>query len=166
MSLGTEDGQFMPYGEQLSRVAAAYAASADLRDLWSNPAYGREQRMAGCEALVRHLQLWPAVANVLRLLVERGRGEQLAEIDRAYGELLDERLGRVRATVTSARPLSDEQAAALQQTLAERTGRQVSIERHVDPALIAGVVAQVGSTVYDASVRTQLERMREELRTH
>ena len=166
MSLGTEDGQFAAYGEQLGRAAEAYAVSEDLRDLWSNPAHDRAQRMAGVEALVKHLDLWPAVANVMRLLIERGRGNQIGDISRAYAELLDEKLGRVRATVTSARPLTEEQQARLQQVLGARTGRQVTIETRIEPAIIGGVVAQVGSIVYDDSVRTRLERMREELRSH
>jgi F-type H+-transporting ATPase subunit delta len=75
-----------------------------------------------------------------------------------------EKLGRVRAKVTSAVPLDEAAARLLAEKIAGATKAQVVVERAVDPALIGGVVAQVGSLVYDGSVRTQLEQLRRTLK--
>ena len=166
MSIGEADGQFENYAAELNNLAGAYAVSPELQDLWSNPAYSREQRLAGARRIAEHFRVHNATGNLMMLLVERSRGGQIAEIARAFGELVDEKLGRVRATVTSAHPLSDDQIVRLQQALGGKTGGHVTIATRVDPSIIGGVVAQVGSIVHDASVRTQLERLRAELRSH
>ena len=79
-------------------------------------------------------------------------------------ELADVELGRVRARVTSAVPLDDASVAAIAEKLAASTQKKVLVERVVDPAILGGVVAQVGSLVYDGSVRTQLEDLRKTLK--
>lgn len=162
-SIGLEDGRIEAYGEELQRVVQANAASDDLRDLWSNPAYSREDRLAGVDAVATQLELSPTVGNVLRLLVERGRMSDLEVIARAYGEIVDEHVGRVRAVITSASELPESITKDLGDALRNATGRQIVLESRVDPSLLGGVVAQVGSTVLDGSVRAQLLRLREEL---
>ena len=87
----------------------------------------------------------------------------LPDLLQVYDERLEALRGVVRAEVTSATDLTPEQAAQLQQRLAAATGRTVTLSTKVDPSLIAGVVARIGSTVYDDSVATQLEKMREKL---
>jgi F-type H+-transporting ATPase subunit delta len=163
LSIGDEDGRFEQYGAEVDRVDAAYAASAELRDVWTNPAYPREERLATLERLVGVLTLSPAVANLMRLFVERRRVAELPMLARTYRSMVDEKAGRVRAVVTSARPLAPAQTAAVQASLAAATGKQVLVESRVDASLIGGVTARVGSTVYDGSVKTQLERLRESL---
>ena len=81
----------------------------------------------------------------------------------AYEALLDERLGYVRADVSSAHPLSNLQRANLEVELSRLAGKKAKLKFSTDPALLAGVVARVGSTVYDGSVRGQLERLRAKL---
>lgn len=163
LSIGDEDGRFEQYGAEVDRVDGAYAASAELRDLWTNPAYPREERLSALEKLIGALSLSPAVANLMRLFVERQRVAELPTLARTYRSMVDEKAGRVRAVVTSARPLEAAQTAAIQASLVAVTGKQVLVESRVDASLIGGVTARVGSTVYDGSVRTQLERLRETL---
>ena len=88
----------------------------------------------------------------------------LPAIARAYGELLDQRLERVRATVTSAQPLGEGELSSVRDALAKAVQRTILLEAKTDPALVGGVVAQVGGTVFDGSVRTQLNRLRDELK--
>ncbi len=92
------------------------------------------------------------------------RTGKIAEVLRAFGELADRELGRLRAKVTSAVALEDGAVEALSQRLSELTRQTVLLEQSVEPALLGGVVAQVGSVVYDGSVRTQLEDLRRSLK--
>ncbi len=98
--------------------------------------------------------------NFALLLLERGRISALPAIARAYKQLVDERLGRVQATVTSAQPLDPATAASVQRALEKRTGKRVVITSNVDPSLIGGVVARVGDLVFDGSLKSKLEALR------
>jgi F-type H+-transporting ATPase subunit delta len=104
------------------------------------------------------------MVNFLRLLVDRQRIGDLPQIARSFRAMVDQQAGRLRATVTSAGPLADDEVARVRDAIARMTGRTVVLESRTDPALIGGVVAQVGATQLDGSLRTQLERMREELK--
>jgi F-type H+-transporting ATPase subunit delta len=106
------------------------------------------------------------VRNFLYVVIDRRRTGNLNEIADAFELALDERMGILRAEVTSAAPLDETQQAALQQQLSRVSGKQVRCEFKIDPALIGGVTARIGSTVYDGSVRTQLQNMRERLVAH
>ncbi len=90
------------------------------------------------------------------LLLDKGRIASLPDIARAHRTLVDEQAGRVRATVTSARPLDPLLETRLKTALEKLSGKKVIFEKREDPALLGGVVAQVGDIVYDGSVRTQL----------
>jgi F-type H+-transporting ATPase subunit delta len=101
--------------------------------------------------------------NLVRLLVIRNRTDILPGIAAAYTEYLDEKHGRVDAEVTSARPLSADEMAAIQEHLNKRTGLTVKVRTAVDESIIGGVVMRIGDEVIDASVATKLERMRQRL---
>jgi F-type H+-transporting ATPase subunit delta len=101
--------------------------------------------------------------NFALLLLDRERIPQLPDIARELRLMVDEKAGRVRATVTSARALPAEQVAQIQATLEKATGKKVLLDKAEDPSLLGGVVAKLGDTVYDGSVRSQLERMREQI---
>ena len=96
-------------------------------------------------------------------MVDRRRTDLLSEITDAFEAAVDERMGLVRAQVTSAAPLTDAQKAEMQSALTQVAGKQVRCEFSVDPDLIGGVVARIGSRVYDGSVRAQLGVLRERL---
>jgi F-type H+-transporting ATPase subunit delta len=99
------------------------------------------------------------VSRFAVLLVERGRIAFLPMISRAYQELTDLQLGRVRAVVSSARPLDVVTEAEIQRALERRTGKKVLMKTEVDPSLIGGVVARVGGLVLDGSLRTRLDQL-------
>lgn len=162
-AIGQDDGQLEAYGDELSRVVKAHEASEELRDIWSNPAYSRESRLATITALVQHLKLSTSVGNLLQILVERERMGHLESIAQAYSDIVDSHVGRVRAVITSATPLPDEVAASLKEALEKESKAQITLSTQVDPSLIGGVVAQVGSTVLDGSVRAQLLALKKEL---
>jgi F-type H+-transporting ATPase subunit delta len=163
-SLAVEQKSVEAWNDRLLELGKAVDEASDLRDVLSNPAYSRDQRRAVVAALGERMKLDEPLKSFLFLLGDRNRFAYLKAVVASYSELADQQLGRVRATVTSAVPLDDAQVAALAQRLAGATRAQVIVERAVDPAILGGVVAQVGSLVYDGSLRAQLEDLRKTLK--
>ncbi|MHB1844655.1 MAG: ATP synthase F1 subunit delta [Deltaproteobacteria bacterium] len=149
---------------ELSRLRAALDESTDLRNVLFNPAFERAQRHALVDALAKPLSLGPLTQNLAHLLVDRSRFHFVGGIARAFQELADERAGRSRASVVSASPLPPELAPRLERALSAAVSRNVTVEARVDPSLLGGVVAQVGSLLFDGSVKTQLDGLRRELK--
>ena len=163
-SLAVEKGRIEPWSDSLLALGQAIEGSAELRDVLQNPAYPRETRAAVMARLTEPLRLDAEPAALLQLLGERNRLGGLTAIVTAFRELADVELGRVRARVTSAVPLDDAAVNAIAEKLSAATQKKVLVERAVDPAILGGVVAQVGSVVYDGSIRTQLEDLRSTLK--
>jgi F-type H+-transporting ATPase subunit delta len=151
--------------EQLRSFGAVLAEQPDARRLFENPTVPAERRKGLLKEIGNALGFDRRVQNFLEILVDRNRLDILEEIDEAYQKLLDERMGVVRAFVTAAHPLDPAQRGELEAKLESVTGKQIRMEIAVDPSLIGGVVARVGSTVYDGSVRQQLEAFRHRLIT-
>ncbi len=164
LSLGLEEGRHEQFGDELGAVLKALEGSPEAALLLGHPGYTGEQRQGAVATLASSLKLSPLVVSFLRLLVDRQRIGDLPQIGRSYRALLDVEVGRVRATVTSAAPLSDQETARLRETLEKMTGRTIVLDTRTDPALLGGVVTQVGATQFDGSLRTQLERMRDALK--
>ena len=138
---------------------------ADLQKALTNPAIPAASKRGILEDLARRLQMAPQLGKLLGLLADRDDLARVPDLVATYRERLLEHRQVVRAEVTTAEPLTPEKSAQLQQQLATITGRKVTMTTKVDPALIGGAVARVGSTVYDGSIATQLERIRERLST-
>jgi F-type H+-transporting ATPase subunit delta len=150
-------------GQEIDELAAAFEGSRDLAEAMTNPVFPRQQRRSVLEALLARQAVSTETKNFALLLLERERVVALPAIARELRIMVDEKLGRVRATVTSAKPLAPDQVAQIQSQLEKTSGKKVLLEKEVDPSLIGGVIAKLGDTVYDGSVRTQLERMREDI---
>jgi F-type H+-transporting ATPase subunit delta len=105
----------------------------------------------------------PNVANFLALLARRDRLALVPEIAAAFRRLVNEQRGIEVAQVTTAIPLDERQRSSIAARLAARTGKQITLETHVDPSILGGVVAQIGDDVIDGSVRGRLERIRRAL---
>ena len=162
--LAVEQGRVEAWSESLQALARTVASAPDLQDVLQNPAYDREQRRAVVTKLAEALKLDAAPASLLFLLGDRNRLASVEAIVLAFRELADQELGRVRAKVTSAIALDDASVQAIADKLSAATKKQVLVERAVDPAILGGVVAQVGSLVYDGSIRSQLEDLRQTLK--
>ena len=113
--------------------------------------------------LARRLPLSRLVQNFLYVIVDRRRVDILSDMAEAFETVLDERAGIVRAKVTSAAPLNDTQRQHVHHELSKVAKRQIRVDYATDPDLIGGIVARIGSTVYDGSVRTQLQTLRQRL---
>ncbi len=163
-SLAVETDRVEAWAQSLEALRTAVDASADLRDVLSNPVYAREQRRAIVEQLAAALKLEAEPANLLFLLGDRNRLAYLAAVVATFRDLADQHLGRVRARVISAVKLDDVAAQAIAEKLSQAARAKVLLEREVDPSLLGGVVAQVGSLVYDGSIRAQLDDLRQQLK--
>jgi F-type H+-transporting ATPase subunit delta len=162
--LAVEQDRVEVWAKSLESLREAIETSPDLRDVLSNPMYTREQRRGIVEKLATALSLEAAPANLLFLLGDRNRLGYLAAIVATFRALADAHLGRLRAEVVSAVKLDDAAVQAIAAELSRKHGANVLVERTVDPALLGGVIARVGSMVYDGSVRTQLEDLRKQLK--
>ncbi len=129
----------------------------------TNPAVPAPKKRAAVAEAVRQSGVRPMVGKLLVLLAERDRLILLPELLAAFRDRLMAHQGVVRAEVTTATDLPAARAADIQKSLAAVTNRSVALTTRVDPKVIGGLVARVGGTVYDASVATQLEKMRQRL---
>jgi len=138
-------------------------ASPELRNILISPAVPARKKRAAAARLAEQLGFPAVLRNFLFVLIDHRRTAMLGEILASLEAQLDERRGIVRADVTSARPLEDGQRQEIEAALRRATGKQVFGKYAVDEALIGGLVARVGSRVYDGSVRGQLQAMRSRL---
>ena len=148
---------------ELAEFVKLLEESADLRNFLASPAVARMNKHGVVGKLVSALWAGETLRNFLLVVVDNRRTGELEEIQRAYEKELQARLGITRAEVASAAELSADEKARLTQALEKITGRRVEAEYRLDPGLIGGAVARVGSSVYDGSVRSQLERLRARL---
>ena len=153
----------MQVGAAISEFAALVAGNTPLHDALTNPVIPAAAKQRVVTELIARLGLTPPVSKLLLMLAERDRLTLLADVVEIYRTRLEEHQGVVRAEVTAASALSPEQTRALQDRLASALGRSVTMTTRIDTALIGGVVARIGGTVYDGSVATRLTKMREKL---
>ena len=139
------------------------ASNIDLQTAFSNPSIAHASKEKVLESLLSRTRPSKTTANFLRILLRNSRLTEIREIYTRFESVLAERSGNVAAEVTSARELTDAQRNELKTNLERLTGKHVAPKFTIDPELIGGVVTRVGSTIYDASVRTQLENLKEEL---
>lgn len=139
------------------------SGNGSLLEALSNPTIPYEQKSNVLSELISRTKVRPTTANFLRLLLKNQRLPELPQVNAKLAQVLDERSGVVSAQVISARPVSDGLKASLEQKLFEVTGKKARLSFETDESLLGGMVTQIGSTVYDGSVRNQLRRLREEM---
>lgn len=148
---------------QLAEFEALVAGNEELRRILSNPAIPTARKRAVVDQLAARGRVSPILAKLLGFMAGRDRLTLLPDVLSAFRQRLMEHSQIVRAELVTAIPLTADRLAALEQGLARATGRQVQLEARVDPSIIGGAVARVGSTVYDGSVTTQLQKLRQSL---
>lgn len=162
-ALAAAESRLEPVADELATFERLLAGEAALRDALTQPWVNAATKRAIVTAVAERLGLSPLARNFLALVAQRRRLDLLPDILAAYRVLVDEAAGRVRARVRSAVPLSEAQRAAIRERLGRRLGRTVVIETEVDPALLGGFVAEVGSRLLDASLTGRLRALREQL---
>jgi len=157
--LARDQRQIEAVSKSLDSLNQALLDSKDFAGLVGSPLVSRDEAGKAFAALAPQLNLDPITANFLGVLARNGRKGELRKVIRAYRRLASEHRGETTAEVVTARPLNDDQLAALKQQLRTRTGRDVSIDAAVDPDILGGIVVKLGSQQIDASIRTKLNRL-------
>jgi F-type H+-transporting ATPase subunit delta len=156
-------GEYRKTLEELQAFESAYRESAELKEVFASPVVPLPQKMKVLEAIGQRLGQSPLTLNFFRVLLANYRMPLLEEAIQAYRKIANERLGTVHVTISSASALSQEEQESVAARFRELTGKQVELEFRIDDALLGGMLAQIGSTVYDGSVRGNLARIREQL---
>lgn len=148
---------------ELKTLAEIFRGHAELQNVLANPAVPMAAKRRLIEGLVARTKPSPMLGKLLLMLADRDRLALIPELAEVYGERFLEHQQIVKADVTTAVPLSPDRLAEMERRIAAATGRKVTMTASVDPALIGGAVARVGSIVYDGSIATQLSKMKERL---
>ena len=158
-----EAGRVGRVREQLADFVEATTQVPELREILRNPQLDKQAKTAAVDAVAGEAD--PLVRNLLRLLVEKGRGGEVEEVGAEFERLAAIEEGRLSVELTTAFELTDKEARAIVDQIERASGRKVEATRAVDPDLIGGIVVQAGSRRVDASVRGRIERLSRELVT-
>ena len=156
-------GDYRRVLQELQDFASAYRESPELQEVFVSPAVALPQKMNVLVAIGQKLGESPVTLNFLRVLLANYRMPLLEEAVQAYRKIAYDRLGVVQVTISSASDLSDIEREGVAARFRELTGKQVELEFRIDSELLGGILAQIGGTVYDGSVRGNLARIREQL---
>lgn len=149
--------------EELIAWEKMILGSPALLEAISNPTIGYEQKSRVLNDLIARTKVRPTTGNFLRILLKNQRLTELTHVNEKLSQILDERSGAISAQITSARPLPESVKAALEETLGRVTNKRVRLDFQTNESLLGGIVTRIGSTIYDGSVRNQLNRLGEEL---
>jgi F-type H+-transporting ATPase subunit delta len=146
---------------ELRTIAQLLDESSDLRRVWENPAVLAEQKRKVLDVIGARDGISKQVRNLVAVLIDHRRIHFLEPIIVQLEKELDARLGFAEADITSARPLGDAEKREFEAQVGKLTGKKVRARYGQDASLLGGAVVRVGSTIYDGSVKGQLERLRE-----
>jgi F-type H+-transporting ATPase subunit delta len=149
--------------QELRTIAATAQSSLELRRVWESPAIPAEQKRALLDAIVNREGLARPVRNFIAVLIDHRRIGWLDQVVKDFEQQLDSRLGFAETEITSARELTEAERRDLEAQIGKLTGKKVRACYTCDESLLGGAIVKLGSTIYDGSVRGQLERIREQL---
>jgi F-type H+-transporting ATPase subunit delta len=148
---------------ETKQIVALADENKMLREVWDNPSIPAEQKRGVLDGIVKSAGISRPVRNFIAVLIDKGRTRLLPEIVTQFAQDLNQRLGIAEAEITTARVLNRDEQAMLESDLTRVTGKTIRASYGQDPAVLGGAIARVGSTIYDGSVKGQLERMRRQL---
>lgn len=163
MNLAVRENLVEQAGGGLDAFADAVADSTRLQAFLSEPRVPQAAKEAAVVDLLDKIEVPAVLGNFLRLITQKRRIDQLEDIRSDFHELADERMGRAHADVTVASPLGADQEDRLRNKLESLSGKQINLRMHIDPTVIGGMVARIGSTVWDGSLRNQLNRIHQSI---
>ena len=163
ISIGQEDEQHRQYGEELDRFEELMQSSKELREVLENPIYNLDNQKALLKTLSSRLDFSHVCTNFLNLLLDKRRMSYFLDIVKQYRKILEEISGVTTATIVSAIDLPKEDLDKIRERFSKVTGKEVHVNSEKDPSLIGGLVAKIGDTLYDGSIRTQLYAIKEML---
>jgi len=148
---------------ETQQISSLMDQNKALREVWDNPSIPAEQKRGVLDGIVQRAGISRPVRNFVAVLIDKGRTRFVAEIVSQFAQELNQRLGFAEAQITTAHEIGTTERSVLEQDLARVTGKTIRARYEQDPALLGGAIARVGSTVYDGSVKGQLERIRQQL---
>ena len=152
------------YGKQLAELAGALADSPEAMRFFRNPVFSVEEKKAVLVQITGKLELTKALANFVNLLADKSRLVSLPEIAEDFGAMLDEKNGIVSGKLVTAVSLSDTRKVELKERLEKQTGKKLVLDFATDAEILGGVVLQIGDSVLDASLRAQLNILKETIK--
>jgi len=148
---------------EAQQIAGLFRENKSLREVGEAPSISPEQKRAVLDAIVQRAGISRPVRNLVAVLIDKRRTRFLGEIVEQFAQELNQRLGFAEAEVTTARELPADERNELECDLAKVTGKNIRARYAQDKGILGGAIARVGSTVYDGSVKGQLERIRQRL---
>ena len=145
----------------LQQIATLFGDSVELRRVWENPAVPADQKRKLLDVIVQQDGIDKPVRNLVAVLIDHRRLAFLPRIVEQLEKELDSRMGFAEAQISSARELSAPERRSLEEQIAKTTGKKVRASYGLDSSLLGGAVVRIGSTIYDGSVKGQLERIKE-----
>ena len=149
--------------QQLSDFSGTLAGSRELREVLMNPSIATEQKLKVLDAIAGRIGMFPQVRNFLAVIMGHQRLAELSEIITEYHAVADEQSNLAEAEITSARPLNEQDRAELEAEVAKLAGGRVRATYHQDATLLGGAIVRIGSTVYDGSIKAQLQQLKQKL---
>jgi F-type H+-transporting ATPase subunit delta len=162
LQLAQESQQEEVIGREIEQFHAAYRDS-ELQGVLTNPALGLDRRNNILLQVTKIQQLSPFTVRFLSFLLARDRLKYLPQIVSCYRRLLNEARGRVEAKAVGASPLEPAMVDRLREVLRGISGKEIVLQQETDPSLIGGVLIELEGKVYDGSVRTQLEKLKQRI---
>jgi F-type H+-transporting ATPase subunit delta len=156
-------GEAQEVQRELTAWETMMQSNEQLLEVFRNPTIPYEQKRKVLNALIARASVRPTTANFLQVLLQNQRLADLNEVNKRFAQILDERSGVVSAEVTTARPVPQASQDALRTKLTLLTGKNVRLSFTTDEELIGGIVTRIGSTIYDGSVRNQLQQVKEKM---
>jgi F-type H+-transporting ATPase subunit delta len=149
--------------DELSAWERMMTENTNLAEVFRNPTIAYEKKRTVLEKLIDLSKVSQVTTNFLQVMLMNQRLADLPAVNAKFSEVLDERAGMIAAEVTTARPVAEDTKQALSAKLGQMTGKKVKLQFETDAELIGGLVARIGSTVYDGSVRAQLDTVRAQM---
>ena len=149
--------------QEVDEWASMIEANPGLKQVFANPTVAYDEKRKVLEELISRTRVRPTTASFLRVLLRNQRLSQLRDVAERFAQVLDERGGVVSASVTTAKAIPEDLKNQVRETLMAATGRSVRVTFNTDATIIGGLVARIGSTIFDGSVQNRLERLSDEL---
>ena len=164
IALGQEQDKWQEIGQGLGDFMTLFEENEILRKVLCDPIHDRKKRKAILEDVLAKMGLGSICSNFLQLLVDKERIRYLPAIYSAYQRLEDALAGRLRARLVTAQSLEDEEVAAIRKALEQRFQKEIILDWSEDSEILGGVICKVDGIVFDGSVRTQLETLKESMK--
>jgi F-type H+-transporting ATPase subunit delta len=158
--IANDEKQIEPYYNELNQFASIVSQNKSLKDFLANPIFEQAGKKIVVDNIIAKMKFSNMTVSFLRLLVDKKRIDILGDIVICYRQLMDETLKKVRVTVKTAFSLSDELKSVISSSLEKSMGKKVDMTVEEDATLLGGVVIGVGDTLYDGSIKNQLNNMR------